>query len=128
MLTIFIDCNRHFYDITGANLVVLNKTFCVSILTLHNFFSKIGLYLYTDGSLRVVVSTANLYYEDWNRYNQGLWLSPACPRLPDSSSDDCGSGPTHFKTELLTYLKSYNIPCLKDWIGYVKRADFSDVK
>ncbi|KAH1019796.1 hypothetical protein HUJ04_009564 [Dendroctonus ponderosae] len=32
---------------------------------------KLGIYAYEDESVRVVVSTANLYYEDWNHYNQG---------------------------------------------------------
>lgn len=30
-----------------------------------------GIYAYEDHSIRVVISTANLYYEDWNNYNQG---------------------------------------------------------
>ncbi|KAJ8922814.1 hypothetical protein NQ315_007849 [Exocentrus adspersus] len=109
--------------------------------------SKIGVYVYADNSLRVVVSTANLYYEDWNHYNQGwvnsvefafvwciyetvcrLWLSPACPRLPESSPDTEGESPTGFKSTLLEYLGSYNLSCLNDFINYVKRADFSAVR
>lgn len=34
-------------------------------------YRKVGIYVYSDNSLRVVVSTANLYYEDWNYYCQG---------------------------------------------------------
>nr|XP_023029940.1 probable tyrosyl-DNA phosphodiesterase [Leptinotarsa decemlineata] len=90
--------------------------------------SKIGIYVYDDNSIRVVVSTANLYYEDWNHYNQGLWLSPSCPRLPDSSPDTDGDSPTGFKKELLNYLKTYNEPLLKQFIEYVKRADFGLVR
>lgn len=90
--------------------------------------SKIGIYVYEDKSLRVVVSTANLYYEDWNHYNQGLWLSPACPRLPESSANTEGESPTGFKANLLSYLETYNLPCLKQFIDYVKRADFSAVR
>lgn len=90
--------------------------------------SKMGIYAYTDGSIRVVISTANLYYEDWNIYCQGVWVSPKCPLLPADKPDSDGSGPTDFKCSLQTYLKSYNIPCLNEWIERVKRADFSDVK
>ncbi|XP_018336169.2 probable tyrosyl-DNA phosphodiesterase [Agrilus planipennis] len=90
--------------------------------------SKIGIYVYTDHSVRVVVSTANLYFEDWNHYNQGLWVSPKCPVLPDSCKETDGVGVTAFKTNFLLYLKSYNLPILKDWIEYVKRADFSAVR
>lgn len=35
------------------------------------YYRKIGLYHYEGDVLRVVVSTANLYFEDWNMYNQG---------------------------------------------------------
>ncbi|KAK9876580.1 hypothetical protein WA026_013960 [Henosepilachna vigintioctopunctata] len=89
--------------------------------------SKIGLYVYDDDSLRVVVSTANLYYEDWNHYNQGLWLSPSCPVM-DESTENNGESPTKFKADLLTYLKTYNVPCLKPWIERVQNADFSKIR
>lgn len=90
--------------------------------------SKVGVYVYTDNSLRVVVSTANLYFEDWNYYNQGLWVSPLCPVLSSDQSEVAGDGPTNFKTSLVSYLNSYDVPVLKQWIDYIKRADFSAVK
>lgn len=55
-------------------------------------------------------------------------MSPNIPKLPDSSADNDGESPTAFKNALLNYLKTYNIPCLKQWIDYVKRADFSQIK
>ncbi|CAH1159517.1 unnamed protein product [Phaedon cochleariae] len=70
--------------------------------------SKVGIYIYEDNSIRVVVSTANLYYEDWNHYNQGLWLSPSCPQLPDSRPDSDGESPTG----CLTTLKNIRNLCL----------------
>lgn len=57
-----------------------------------------------------------------------LWISPALPKLPDSSADSDGDSPTAFKKTLIDYLKDYNIACLKQWIDYVKRADFSEIK
>lgn len=57
-----------------------------------------------------------------------LWVSPALPRLPNSSPETEGKGPTNFKTDLLTYLKTYNNVNLGEWIEAVKRADFSEVK
>ncbi|KAJ3650648.1 hypothetical protein Zmor_016734 [Zophobas morio] len=89
--------------------------------------SKIGVYVYEDNSLRVVVSSANLYYEDWNHYNQGLWVSPLCRPLADPS-EKSGESPTGFKSAFLSYLKHYNLPILKTWIDCVKNADFSDIK
>ncbi|KAF5302230.1 hypothetical protein FQA39_LY10269 [Lamprigera yunnana] len=90
--------------------------------------SKLGIYVYADNSLRVVVSTANLYFEDWNYYNQGLWVSPLCPVLFAQQSDVAGDGPTNFKTSLVSYLNSYQLPVLKEWINYVKRVNFNEVK
>ncbi|XP_030766890.1 probable tyrosyl-DNA phosphodiesterase [Sitophilus oryzae] len=90
--------------------------------------SKVGIYVYEDNSLRIVVSTANLYYEDWNHYNQGLWISPVCPKLPEGSTVKDGESPTSFKQDLIKYLQSYNLAILKEWIEYVKNADFSNVK
>ncbi|XP_050498259.1 probable tyrosyl-DNA phosphodiesterase [Diabrotica virgifera virgifera] len=90
--------------------------------------SKIGIYVYEDNSIRIVVSTANLYYEDWNHYNQGLWVSPACKRLPDSCSEKDGDSPTKFKTHLLSYLRTYNESILKPFIEYVQKADFSAIR
>ncbi|XP_076274213.1 tyrosyl-DNA phosphodiesterase glaikit isoform X2 [Rhynchophorus ferrugineus] len=90
--------------------------------------SKVGVYVYEDNSVRIVISTANLYYEDWNHYNQGLWVSPVCPKLPEGSTEKDGESPTGFKEHFLKYLQTYNLGILKEWIEYVKNADFSQVK
>lgn len=34
-------------------------------------FSKVSMIAYTDGSLRVVVMSANLCEDDWTKFNQG---------------------------------------------------------
>ncbi|KAF2884091.1 hypothetical protein ILUMI_22059 [Ignelater luminosus] len=75
--------------------------------------SKVGIYVYSDNSLRVVVSTANLYYDDWNLFCNGLWISPLCPALPEHSPHKAGESPTNFKSTLLSYLQQYNLPILK---------------
>ncbi|CAG9820172.1 unnamed protein product [Phaedon cochleariae] len=90
--------------------------------------SKIGIYVYKDDSLRVSVSSVNLYNEDWNCYNQGIWLSPLCPKLPDSSVNTDGESRTGFKKDLLHYLHSYKEMALKPYIKYIERADFSAVR
>lgn len=90
--------------------------------------SKVGLYYYADRTLRIHVSTANLYTEDWNIYCQEVWVSPECPPLPNTEPDTSGCGPTGFKNTLLSYLNSYQTPCLNEWIRRVNRADFSNVK
>ncbi|XP_049825811.1 probable tyrosyl-DNA phosphodiesterase isoform X2 [Aethina tumida] len=90
--------------------------------------SKVGIYVYSDKSIRVVVSTANLYYEDWNHYNQSFWMSPKCPQLPEDTPDTSGESPTGFKMSLINYLKDCKFDILNKWIKYVKRTDFSAVK
>ncbi|XP_065158856.1 probable tyrosyl-DNA phosphodiesterase [Atheta coriaria] len=48
--------------------------------------SKIGIYKFGDDTIRIVISSANLYFQDWNRYNQGLWMSPPLPKMAASST------------------------------------------
>ncbi|KAJ3650697.1 hypothetical protein Zmor_016779 [Zophobas morio] len=90
--------------------------------------AKIGIYVYEDSSLRVVVSTANLYQKEWEYANQQLWVSPLCRSLPETAPDTSGDSATNFKSALLEYLQSYKLDIVQPWISYVTRADFSDVK
>lgn len=39
-----------------------------------------------------------------------------------------GDGPTGFKTSLLTYLKHYHLPHLRDWIKRVEETDFNQIR
>lgn len=87
-----------------------------------------GIYAYEDGSIRVVISTANLYAEDWSDYCQGIWVSPNLPLLSADKKETDGAGPTDFKGSLVSYLKHYKLGILEEWIERVKRADFSAVK
>ncbi|GAB0091433.1 Probable tyrosyl-DNA phosphodiesterase [Sergentomyia squamirostris] len=89
--------------------------------------TKMMLLGYTDGSMRVVISTANLYEDDWHNRTQGLWMSPRLPRIPDSSDTTFGEGPTEFRGDLLRYLMAYNMPKLQTWITRVRKSDFSAV-
>jgi tyrosyl-DNA phosphodiesterase 1 len=90
--------------------------------------SKIGLYAYKDGSMRVVVSTANLYEDDWQNRVQGIWVSPRLPELAHGSDTLAGESPTGFKADLLQYLVSYRISQLQPWIAKVRSCDFSEIK
>ena len=83
---------------------------------------------YTDGSMRVVISTANLYEPDWDNRVQGLWISPKLPPLPDEADTGAGESPTEFREYLMMYLVAYNIPKLAPWIARIRKTDFSSVK
>ncbi|XP_013174288.1 PREDICTED: probable tyrosyl-DNA phosphodiesterase [Papilio xuthus] len=89
--------------------------------------TKMMLLCYEDGSLRVVVSTANLYIDDWENRTQGLWFSPQCPPLSAESMPHDEESPTLFKRSLLRYLHHYQMPQLSYYVDWVKRCDFSHI-
>ncbi|KAG7198398.1 hypothetical protein KM043_005788 [Ampulex compressa] len=89
--------------------------------------SKIMVLKYKDGGIRIVISTANLYSDDWENRTQGLWMSPHLPPLPESVSPFSGESPTGFKRDFEKYLCKYNHPALTEWIYLLRRADLSSV-
>ncbi|XP_021706145.1 probable tyrosyl-DNA phosphodiesterase isoform X1 [Aedes aegypti] len=89
--------------------------------------TKMGLYGYTDGSMRVVVSTANLYEDDWHNRTQGLWVSPRLPPMPEDSDTGAGDSKTGFRENLITYLNSYKIGHLQPWVARIQKTNFSEV-
>nr|CAD7256808.1 unnamed protein product [Timema shepardi] len=89
---------------------------------------KMSLFRYSDESIRVIVSTANLVESDWENRTQGLWVSPACPKLPADSDTNAGDSPTEFKSDLLRYLTSYKLPQLQEWVTAVRETDFSTIR
>ncbi|XP_019888615.1 probable tyrosyl-DNA phosphodiesterase isoform X2 [Ooceraea biroi] len=89
--------------------------------------TKIMILQYKDDGIRVVVSTANLYSDDWENRTQGLWISPHLPLLPESANSTDGESPTGFKKDLERYLSKYRHPALTQWVWAVRKADFSAV-
>ncbi|XP_035784151.1 probable tyrosyl-DNA phosphodiesterase [Anopheles albimanus] len=90
--------------------------------------TKMGLYGYRDGSMRIVISTANLYEDDWHNRTQGLWISPRLPAVPEDADTAFGESVTDFRSNLLAYLDAYKLPQLHPWIARIRRTDFSAVK
>ncbi|XP_035784153.1 probable tyrosyl-DNA phosphodiesterase isoform X2 [Anopheles albimanus] len=90
--------------------------------------TKMGLYGYRDGSMRIVISTANLYKSDWHNRAQGLWISPRLPAVPEDADTSFGESVTDFRSDLLAYLDAYKLPQLHPWIARIRRTDFSAVK
>uniref|UniRef100_A0A182KD68 PLD phosphodiesterase domain-containing protein n=1 Tax=Anopheles christyi TaxID=43041 RepID=A0A182KD68_9DIPT len=79
--------------------------------------TKMGLYGYSDGSTRIVISTANLYEGDWHNRTQGL---PRLPTVPDGSDTTFGESRTDFRTSLLAYLDVYQLPQLEPWMARIR--------
>lgn len=89
--------------------------------------TKMMLFAYKDKSMRVVVSTANLYEDDWHNRTQGLWISPRLPEMSGTNDTTAGESPTLFRAELLRYLTAYKLSHLQPWISRIRRADFSAI-
>uniref|UniRef100_A0A2S2N9H3 Putative tyrosyl-DNA phosphodiesterase n=2 Tax=Schizaphis graminum TaxID=13262 RepID=A0A2S2N9H3_SCHGA len=97
---------------------ILNKN------TFGHQHSKVSLFAYADGSLRVVVMTANLCEDDWTKYTQGIWVSQTFPLKKEDNKSD-GNSKTNFKIDILRYLKSFDEQLLSQWIEKVEKVDFS---
>ncbi|KAH8411987.1 hypothetical protein KR222_004783 [Zaprionus bogoriensis] len=89
--------------------------------------TKMMLLGYKDGGMRVVISTANLYEDDWHNRTQGLWLSPLLPALGEDADTAAGESPTGFKQDLMLYLVEYKLSQLQPWIARIRRSDFSAI-
>lgn len=90
--------------------------------------TKMMLMFYKDKSMRVVVSTANLYEDDWDNRVQGLWISDRLPALAEGVSHTThGESSTKFREDLMRYLIAYNIPKLQPIIAKVRETDCSSV-
>lgn len=89
--------------------------------------TKMMLLGYKDGPMRVVVSTANLYEDDWHNRTQGLWMSEKLEPMPDVHDTAAGESVTGFRNDLLKYLTSYNNPKLQPWIVRVRKSNFTSV-
>ncbi|KAH8392415.1 hypothetical protein KR215_007742 [Drosophila sulfurigaster] len=89
--------------------------------------TKLMLLGYADGGMRVVISTANLYEDDWHNRTQGLWISPLLPALPEDADTSAGESPTGFKQDLMLYLVEYKLSQLQPWIARLRKSDCSAV-
>ena len=87
--------------------------------------SKVMLLQYSDDSVRIVVSTANLVASDWENRTQGLWVSPKCPKM--TGDDSGGDSETGFKASFLRYLNFYELSPLRPYIEAVKACDLSAI-
>ncbi|XP_042299645.1 tyrosyl-DNA phosphodiesterase 1 isoform X2 [Sceloporus undulatus] len=57
-----------------------------------------------------------------------IWLSPLYPRLPPGTAASDGESHTMFKTDLISYLMSYNAPALSEWVEIIKQHDLSETR
>ncbi|XP_025411101.1 probable tyrosyl-DNA phosphodiesterase isoform X2 [Sipha flava] len=92
----------------------------------YSHHSKLSMFAYSDGSIRIVVMTGNLRKFEFTNITQGFWVSPKFPLKNEDDKSD-GDSKTGFKKDILRYLNSYNnIPLLRSWIQKIEKADFSE--
>ncbi|XP_014612770.1 PREDICTED: probable tyrosyl-DNA phosphodiesterase isoform X1 [Polistes canadensis] len=89
--------------------------------------TKMMILKYQDGGIRIVMSTANLYEDDWENRTQGLWISPYLPPIKGSIDTASGESKTGFKKDLIQYLNNYQNSALVNWIFTVRMADCSAI-
>uniref|UniRef100_A0A1B0FC16 PBZ-type domain-containing protein n=1 Tax=Glossina morsitans morsitans TaxID=37546 RepID=A0A1B0FC16_GLOMM len=106
------------------NVTAIKVTMPTPFSTSH---TKMMLFAYKDGSMRVIVSTANLYEDDWHNRTQGIWMSPRLASLPAGVDTKAGDSVTNFRQDLMLYLVEYKISKLQPWIARIRKADFSSI-
>jgi tyrosyl-DNA phosphodiesterase-1 len=86
--------------------------------------TKMMILFYTDGSMHVVVHTANLRASDWGLKSQGVWVSPLFYRknLSMSSSE---VKPAQFEVDLCYYLSWYKFGSATKLIERLHQYDFN---
>lgn len=89
--------------------------------------SKISIFKYKDEGARIIISTANLYADDWENRTQALWMSPHLPKISENDDYFTGESKTGFKADFIAYLRFYQKPSLESWIIMFQGLDFSSI-
>ncbi|KAG1654465.1 Tyrosyl-DNA phosphodiesterase 1 [Nymphon striatum] len=105
-----------------------NISFCQAKLEIAfgTHHTKMMFLHYKDG-FKVVIHTANLVEQDWNKRTQGVWISEKYQQMSDEDTSS-GDSDTHFKQDLIEYISCYRNLKLKPWIELIKKYDFSSTK
>ena len=85
--------------------------------------TKMMLLHYCNNAFRIVISTANLVSQDWNKKTQGFYLSPIFAIKNKQQTEQ----QSKFKTDLIEYLAAYKKEEINRWIEVIKNCDVSDM-
>ncbi|CAG8586035.1 18929_t:CDS:10 [Acaulospora morrowiae] len=91
-------------------------------ITYGTHHTKAMLLFFTDGTMRVVIHTANIIEREWCNKSQGVYMTPILPRKRNDSSS------CEFETDLINYFKSYSNNTMREYGERLKNYDFSSVK
>lgn len=87
--------------------------------------AKVMMLFYKDKSMRIVISTANLYQDDWDNRVQGVWISDRLEFINDTKS---GESVTNFRKDFINFLVNYKNPKINAYIDRIRKSDFSSIK
>lgn len=94
--------------------------------------SKLMVLVFGDGTLQVVIHTANLIPVDWDNLTQGVWMSPRLKKSAQSGGDGDASADSsighQFKRDFIKYLAAYKTKSTDRAVKLVQEFDFSPVK
>lgn len=93
------------------------------------YHPKVMIMLYKDKSMRLIISTSNLYPGDWDERVEGVWISDRLPLLAEGvQPEGNGESVTGFREQFLEFLNFHNRPELQPVIARVSNTDFRSVK
>ncbi|KAL0138872.1 tyrosyl-DNA phosphodiesterase I [Mucor lusitanicus] len=84
-----------------------------------------AMILYFRDAIQLIVMTANMVPQDWQVMTQGVYRSPKCS-LKTNGSNTSAASP--FESDLIKYLRAYNLSCLSSTIASIARYDWSVCK
>ncbi|CDK24544.1 unnamed protein product [Kuraishia capsulata CBS 1993] len=82
--------------------------------------TKMMINFFRDGTLQIVIHTANLTYAQFNYNAQTLWKSPILKKRSETRS-------TNFKADLTRYLRSYHLEKMDELSEILAEYDFSEI-
>ncbi|CAH1131652.1 unnamed protein product [Ceutorhynchus assimilis] len=141
LLSIYAECGQSTtMHVVGSCVSQLdnnvhNKEVKVTRMLSNHVFStvhhaKFSILEYIDGSMRLIITSANLSDNDWTQHVNGVWISPRLKLLPEDAGYTDGECPTFFKSDFIRFLRAYSemAPELVDQIiPRLKRMDFSAI-
>jgi tyrosyl-DNA phosphodiesterase-1 len=84
--------------------------------------TKAMILFYEDGTMQLVIHTANMIPQDWALKTQGAYISPMLSKKAKDQDTQCP-----FELDLISYLKAYGA-VMDETIRNVKQYDFTPVK
>lgn len=87
--------------------------------------TKAMILCFKDESIQLIVMTANMVPQDWQVMTQGVYRSPKCFLKTKDLGLSSSTNASPFESDLIKYLRAYNLPCLTATIMLISRYNWS---